>query len=500
MFRIRITLVTALVVALAAVAINSQAQPPAGGRGGGGGRGQRGGGGGPGGGPGGPGGFGGPGGPGSNLIMLAGNEAVAKELKLTDRQKAKVKQISDGQNKKRDEVFQELRQQTDMAKAQAAQEAQAEALQGGQVDPSVDARGAGAGNPLAGALNQRGYQPQVYGGRVQGGQVDPAVQQQVAQFRGRQAGNAVQAQGWQMMREAMQELQQESEGSLAKVLDKTQVKRLKEIQLQVEGPAAVIREDVAEKLEITEEQHSDIQTVLSEANVARRQIMQKNFQFMRTLMPNQPAGGNAPAADGQPDPNAPATGANAPTAAAGAQGGQAGQPGQGGRGGRGGRGGANGQNNRPRIDPEAMQKIMEQPEVKAKMEETRKEQQQLREREYAMVYKAMDRRQVATFKRMLGKPFDVDSITGGGGFFRGGPGGPGGRRNGANGNNANGNANQTKAAAKADTAKTTPTASADSSAASTATTKPATTPKRQSLRERRGLGGQQSTPDGESPQ
>ena len=202
---------------------------------------------------------------------------MAKELKLTDRQKAKVKQISDDQNKKRGEVFQQLRQQTDMAKAQAAQQAQAEVLQGGQIDPSVDARGSGAGNALAGALNNRGYQPQVYGGRVQGGQVDPAVQQQAAQFQGQQAANAVQAQGFQMMREAMQELQQESEGNLAKVLDKTQVKRLKEIQLQVEGPAAVIREDVAEKLEITEEQHAEIQAILNEANTARRQLIQKNL-------------------------------------------------------------------------------------------------------------------------------------------------------------------------------------------------------------------------------
>ena len=104
-----------------------------------------------------------------------------------------------------------------------------------------------------------------------------------------------------------------------------------------------------------------------------------------------------------------------------------------------------------------MQKVMEQPEVKAKMEETRKEQEQLRDREYAMVYKAMDRRQVAMFKKMLGKPFDVESVMGG--FFRGGPGG---RRNGANGN-----ANQATAAAKADTAKTTPAASADPSAAAT---------------------------------
>src|SRR5271157_6007794 len=302
MSRIRITLMTALVIALAAAAINSQAQPPPGGQRGG--RGQRGGG--PGGGPGGPGGWGGPGGPGGNVIALAGNEAVAKELKLTDRQKAKVRQISDDQNKKRGEVFQQLRQQTDMAKAQAAQQAQLEALQGEQIDPSVDARGSAAGNALAGALNNRGYQPQVYGGRVQGGLVDPAVQQQAAQFQGGQAADAVQAQSRQMMREAMQELQQESEGNLAKVLDKNQVKRLKEIQLQVEGPAAVLRENVAERLEINEEQHAEIQTILHEADAARWQITQKNRERIRTLVPNQPAGENPPAADGQPDPNAPA--------------------------------------------------------------------------------------------------------------------------------------------------------------------------------------------------
>ena len=140
MFRIRITLVTALVVALAAVAINSQAQPPAGGRGAGGGRGQRGGG--PGGGPGGPGGWGGPGGPGGpggDLIRLADNEAVAKELKLTDRQKTKIKQIAEEQNKKRGEVVQQLRQQTDAATNLATQQAQAAALQQQQIDPNLDA-------------------------------------------------------------------------------------------------------------------------------------------------------------------------------------------------------------------------------------------------------------------------------------------------------------------------------------------------------------------------
>ena len=116
---------------------------------------------------------------------------------------------------------------------------------------------------------------------------------------------------------------------------------------------------------------------------------------------------------------------------------------------------------------------MEQPEVKAKMEEFQKEQAQLRQQEYAMVYKAMDRRQVSLFKKMLGKPFDVDSLRGG--FFRGGPGGRG-----------NGPAPTTPDATKATTAKAEAATATTPDSATTATPK-ATTPRRQSLRERRGL-------------
>jgi hypothetical protein len=404
--------------------------------------------------------------------MLAGNEVVQKELKLSDRQKELVKKVSDEQNQKRREVFQQLRQQTDMAKAQIAQQAEAQALAPQQIDPSVDARGSGAGSPLAGALNTRGYQPQIYAGQPL---VDPALQQQAALAQGQQAINNVQAQGWEMMRQAMQELQQAAEHEVARALDKNQFKRLKEIQLQVEGASAVLRDDVAEKLEIREDQHAEIQGILNETNAARRQIMAKNFQFMRSLMPNQPGGGIPPGPGGQAD----ATGGRRGQGTGAAT--QGGPGGQGAPGGRGGRGGPGGQN-RPRFDPEAMRKMMEQPEVKAKMEETRKEQGQLREREYAMVYKAMDRRQVSTFKKMLGKPFDVESLMGA--FFRGGPGRGNGRGPGAS-------ANQSKDAGKSDTAKTEPSAKPDTK--SSTTSKPATTPRRQSLRERRGL-GQQSAP------
>jgi hypothetical protein len=123
-----------------------------------------------------------------------------------------------------------------------------------------------------------------------------------------------------------------------------------------------------------------------------------------------------------------------------------------------------------------MKKVMEQPEVKSKMEEFQKEQTQLRQREYAMVYKAMDRRQVSTFKKMLGKAFDVDSLMAG--FFRGGPGR--GNRPGATAPDAS-----KSATAKAEPAPTTP---------DTTSTPKASAPRRQSLRERRGLGGQQPAP------
>ncbi len=183
MSRIRVTLVMAgLVVAFATLALTSSAQQQPGGRGGGGGgggRGQRGGG------PGG-GGFGGPGfgGPGGNLVMLANNEAVQKELKLTDRQKALVKKVADDSNTKRRDVFGELRKQTDAAKAQAIQQAQAQAAAGQQVDPSLDARGAGVGNPLVSALNQRGGPPQIYGGQMLNNN-NPAAQQQALRAQAR---------------------------------------------------------------------------------------------------------------------------------------------------------------------------------------------------------------------------------------------------------------------------------------------------------------------------
>ena len=99
------------------------------------------------------------------------------------------------------------------------------------------------------------------------------------------------------MTAAMNELQQMSERDLGRVLDKNQVKRLKEIQLQMEGAFAVLRPDVAEKLELGEDQVAQIQEIRNESNQARRNMMAANRQMFAGLRKNQ-NGGNPP------DPNA----------------------------------------------------------------------------------------------------------------------------------------------------------------------------------------------------
>jgi hypothetical protein len=57
-----------------------------------------------------------------------------------------------------------------------------------------------------------------------------------------------------------------------------------------------------------------------------------------------------------------------------------------------------------------MRKFMEQPEVQAKMDQVRKQENDLTDRSYTMVFKALDRGQASTFRKMLGKKFDLDLI------------------------------------------------------------------------------------------
>ena len=222
------------------------------------------------------------------------------------------------------------------------------------------------------------------GNRGQNGGVpeDPAVVEQRNQQR-------------QMVREAMNELRLTAESSLAKILDKGQVARLKQIQLQLEGPMVVLREDMVEKLQIDKAQYAMIQEARTENRTASGAVRRSRGEIMKTafsrLNPNganggQNTGGNANGGGGNNGNGNNANGNN-------------------GRGG--GRGGRN-------FDPEAMRKVFEDPQVKAQMEEIQSQEEKLTAQLTNAVYKILGPRQRTLLKKMLGAPFDRSKLGGGG--------------------------------------------------------------------------------------
>jgi hypothetical protein len=459
MFRLRFSLLSAaLVLGMAALTLDSRAQAPGQGGGQRGQRGQRGGFG--------RGGFGGFGGPFGSLLGLAANPAVQEELKLDEPQKAKLKSLSDVNKQQSQALFSQFGRGPGQNRGGAP---------GGGPGQNPGARGNGAGgvngggggfngggggvnpggggfngggggfngggggfnrgggnvNPGQGGNNRNGGQGPGNGRRNRGGfgpggQVDPAA-----------------AQRRQAMFLAMNELRQSTELTLAKILSRGQMNRLRQIQLQLEGPSALVRPEIAEKLNLDELQVGQIRELMNERRQAQRQSFAARGNIFRELRPNnQNAGG----------------GRNA---------GNAGNNNGGGNGGNGNRGG-----NR-RFDPEAFRKLMEQPEVKAKMEEFRAAQENIENQFLAAVVRLLGPRQRANYKKMVGAPFDRSKMGGRWGGF-GGQGGPGNQANTKGAGDEDGD-EDTPAVKKAQAAK--PAAPA------------ASRPRTRSLRERRGLGG-----------
>ncbi|QEH33678.1 hypothetical protein OJF2_21840 [Aquisphaera giovannonii] len=355
MSRSRLMLVLAgLIVAQAADTVSSYAQPP--GRGGRGARGAA------------------PAGnqngfnvPLTGLIVLAQNDYVQEELKITDDQKQSLKKLADDQQNRNRDSMQRLRQQTDQATSKAAQDAQAMALQHEMMALANSANNTGYGGGLAGQINSySGFGYSNYGAN----QVDPAALQQAAAMQGRMAANAVQSESWQMMRQSFLRMEQEADRAVARVLNKEQMKRLREIRLQADGAASVLRDDVAQNIELDPEQAGQIQQVLRETGQKKREVERLASQSLRGIAPQSGGSNRGGGRRGQGQSNAPAP-----------------------------------------PDDASLQKALEKPDVKAKVQEAKKALTQVRDREYSQVFKSLDRRQVSSFKKLLGKPFDVDAMS-----------------------------------------------------------------------------------------
>jgi len=247
----------------------------------------------------------------------------------------------------------------------------------------------------------------------------------------------------------MQKLRKDEESALAKILDAKQMKRVREIGLQMEGPFAILHnQELAQKLGVTEEQYAEIQDVEQQANEKGRAIGQQMRTVMEKVRASMP---QPPQNENQDD---------------------------------------NGRGRRGNFDREAFRKAMEDPEVKAATDKIGQQQAALRDQNFSRVFKALDRGQSSKYKQMLGDKFDTEGMIRG--MFAGGPpGGPGGPA-------APNAAPATPAApanAPAAAAAAAPAPAAATAKPAAAAPKAASTPARGgSLRERRGLGSSSAQP------
>ncbi len=77
----------------------------------------------------------------------------------------------------------------------------------------------------------------------------------------------------------MQELRKEGEAAIAKIIDKKQAKRLKQISLQLGGPDTFNNPEVAKALDFTDDQKKEIKTIQEDMGKEAREIFQGEGNF-----------------------------------------------------------------------------------------------------------------------------------------------------------------------------------------------------------------------------
>jgi hypothetical protein len=100
----------------------------------------------------------------------------------------------------------------------------------------------------------------------------------------------------------------EQEAELARVLDARQRTRLAQIALQIEGPRAVLRPDVAARLQLSDDQIADLQVVLDTMRATQDQLWEARLEQLNAPPMPQPtpkAKGAAPAPKDAPPVAAP---------------------------------------------------------------------------------------------------------------------------------------------------------------------------------------------------
>jgi len=203
------------------------------------------------GGPGGPGGFGGFGGfggtrGGSPLFTLAMDAEMWAELKISDAQLGQMTRLEHMIDQQRSSMFANLRN-------------------------SQGNGGPGRGGPGGGPP----------GGGAPGGAPAAQPQDQAARDAEREAMRTA-------MRENSENLQKQTDAALQKILKPEQFKRLRQIELQKEGPLVVSRADVALALNLAPDQIDSIKMVIDQLNQGQSQVSSSRRElFSRNRTDNE---------------------------------------------------------------------------------------------------------------------------------------------------------------------------------------------------------------------
>jgi len=309
------------------------------------------------------------------LSLLENSKILQEEIQLTEAQKEQIQTIHEAANERRRELF---------GGGQNGGRGNRGGGQGGQNNGGRGNRGGGQ-NPAA--LNS--------GGRILGVQ-NPGGQNPGGQNGGRGNRGGFGGGNFQAMRDQMNALNEETEAAILRILTKPQKTRLAQIALQIEGPLAVTRPDIAASLKLTDSQIQKLQVALTKMQAAQQEAMTAQMTKMRALFAAARTAGNPGGGPG---------GAPADQVAQNA-------------GGRGGR-------NRFSMSPQ-MQEAMQ-----TATKEAGELQDQTLAKTEAAINKLLTASQKKKIKAMLGPEFDVVALatedTGRGGFggFGGGrPGGP----------------------------------------------------------------------------
>lgn len=99
---------------------------------------------------------------------------------------------------------------------------------------------------------------------------------------------------FQQMRQARDVIRQQSEMAAVKVLTKDQLKRLKQIRLQIIGPLAVAEPPVAQALMLTDDQYQQVQQIVRQMSDQRRQRMETRMQEFRSQFGGDRGGPGGP--------------------------------------------------------------------------------------------------------------------------------------------------------------------------------------------------------------